>query len=71
MKDTMSIKIGDKILSRDGKCIGNITSLGDSHRCTMDGCRGKRVSVKWRDGRTTFPCTSGLRMVTKRSFIIM
>lgn len=33
---------------------------GSVHRCRMEGCRGNRVSVRWPDGRTTYPCSRGL-----------
>lgn len=26
----------------------------------MEGCNGRRLGVKWPDGRVTYPCTKGL-----------
>jgi len=49
---------GEKVLSRDGKLTG-VTS-GSAHRCQMEGCMGLRISVKWKDGKTTFPCSKGM-----------
>lgn len=49
---------GTKVLSRDGKSVG--TTTGSTHHCQMEGCRGQRVSVKWTDGKITFPCSDGM-----------
>lgn len=46
------------ILSRDGKKKGEIKNLS-SRRCTMEGCTGVRMHVKWTDGKSTYPCTKG------------
>jgi len=48
--------IGRTIYSRDGKIKGIVTGLAV---CRMEGCRGPRLSVKWADGRRTFPCSKG------------
>lgn len=50
-----------KIISRDGKSIGTLT--GSKHRCQMEGCTGRRVGVRWNDGKISFPCTKGLKVV--------
>ena len=39
---------------------GDLT--GASHRCQLDGCTGRRLSVRWPDGRHTFPCTQGMNV---------
>lgn len=49
---------GEKVLSRDEKLTGQTT--GSTHRCQMEGCLGLRISVKWQDGKTTFPCSKGM-----------
>jgi len=49
---------GEKVLSRDEKLVGVTT--GSTHHCQMDGCIGHRISVKWEDGKTTFPCSKGM-----------
>lgn len=29
-------------------------------RCTLEGCGGWRVGVRWEDGRLTWPCLKGM-----------
>ena len=56
-----------KIISRDGKYLGTLT--GGERDCPMESCRGKRVGVRWNDGKLTFPCTGGMKFVaTKKAF---
>lgn len=49
---------GKAILSRDGRLKG--MASGAIHLCPMEGCNGVRVSTKWPDGKTTYPCSKGL-----------
>lgn len=35
---------------------------GETRRACFDGCRGRRVAVKWPDGTMTYPCTRGLEV---------
>lgn len=49
---------GTKVYSRDGASVGLTT--GSTHRCQLEGCTGRRVTVKWPDGKITHPCTKGL-----------
>ena len=49
---------GMKIYSADGKEHGIAT--GSTRQCTMEGCRGTRIYVKWNDGKITQPCSRGL-----------
>jgi len=41
------------------------TATGSVRKCPMDGCNGQRVSTKWADGKTTFPCTKGMEINDK------
>jgi len=50
------------VLSRDNKMKGVVTST--SRRCSMEGCNGIRVGVRWPDGKHTFPCTKGMVQVS-------
>jgi hypothetical protein len=45
-----------KVFSRNGKYAGVVTNTS---RCTLDGCGGTRLHVKWPDGRRTYPCAKG------------
>ena len=49
-----------RVYTRSGKEWGTVT---DKHyrECTMEGCRGSRVKVVWKDGRYTLPCSAGLK----------
>lgn len=33
---------------------------GGERACTLEGCRGKRIGVRWDDGKLTWPCTRGM-----------
>lgn len=48
-----------KVVSRDGRHTGRAT--GSTHRCQMEGCTGVRVTTRWKDGKTTHPCSKGMR----------
>lgn len=49
---------GTRIVSRDGKLEGAAT--GSTHACTLHGCRGVRITVRWPDGTISHPCSKGL-----------
>lgn len=49
---------GQPLYNSNGKEHGIIVGGGD--RCTMEGCSGARVSVRWPDGSLTRPCSRGL-----------
>lgn len=51
-------KKGMKVWSRDGKLRGEMT--GGFRFCRLEGCSGRRLGVRWPDGKVTFPCTKGL-----------
>jgi len=46
-----------KASKKDGE-VGVLT--GGCHRCTLEGCTGRRLAVRWPDGKHTFPCTKGM-----------
>jgi hypothetical protein len=60
--------LGVKVYSRDGKTCG--TATGATRPCQMEGCKGQRVSVKWSDGKHSFPCSRGMRPYKKGFRII-
>ena len=49
---------GFKVYTIDGKTIGHTT--GNLGSCTLAGCTGLRVGVKWPDGKITKPCSKGM-----------
>jgi len=57
----MLVKPGSRIVDREGTTYGITT--GDWHSCRMEGCNGLRLTVKWQDGKTTFPCSAGLKKI--------
>ena len=63
MNDDM-FTAGTAIYSSDGKLRGVAT--GSQHRCRLAGCNGLRISVKWPDGKTTFPCSKDIIPKSKR-----
>lgn len=50
---------GDKMISRDEKNTGIFT--GVTRPYNLEGCRGLRHTVKWNDGKISYPCGKGLR----------
>ena len=53
--------IGRKIMSEDGKHEGTVTGIV-SRWCAGCGCVGPVYSVKWDDGKRSFPCPAGCRI---------
>lgn len=49
---------GHVVISRHGEAKG--TTTGAHYRCSMEGCTGHRVVVRWPDKRTTRPCSKGM-----------
>ena len=49
---------GAKVYDRPGTTAG--THTGSTRRCSMHGCTGIRVRVKWPDGHSTWPCSKGI-----------
>jgi hypothetical protein len=47
-----------KVYDREGKDIGLPT--GAEYPCSMEGCRGRRIVIKWPDGKITRPCSKGM-----------
>lgn len=50
------------MLSRDGTERGEIRNLR-SRPCRLEGCTGVRIHVRWPDGKSTYPCSKGCRLV--------
>ena len=46
------------VKSRDGRKTGRV--VGKQSLCSLEGCTGVRVSVRWPDGKLTRPCTKGM-----------
>ncbi len=49
---------GLTVISSDGKDKGMTT--GAHYHCSMEGCTGHRVVVRWSDGKITRPCSKGM-----------
>jgi len=47
-----------KIWARDKELAGKPT--GAQRRCQLEGCLGRRIGVRWPDGRITWPCSKGM-----------
>lgn len=47
--------------------VGHTT--GASYRCSQDGCTGKRVVVRWEDGKITRPCSKGMLVKNNQWYI--
>jgi len=57
-KHTDRDEIDRAVHARDGRTIGH--TLGGKRPCALEGCRGMRMSVRWPDGKLTYPCTDGM-----------
>lgn len=55
--------------SRDGSERGELS--GATFPCRMDGCTGKRMTVKWPDGKRTYPCSKGLDHIDDKTLRII
>jgi len=49
---------GHAVWARDGAVMG--TATGGTQPCRMEGCMGRRLTVKWPDGKYTYPRTKGM-----------
>lgn len=58
------------MLSRDGAKRGVILNP-HSRPCSMEGCTGMRIHVKWEDGRHTYPCSKGCVQISVDSWRII
>jgi len=38
---------------------------GSTRVCRLEGCTGRRMGVRWSDGKLTFPCTKGMKWSPK------
>ena len=58
------LKKGQDVFAKTqmGKPLDHGLTTGRSHTCSMDGCNGVRISVKWDDGKHTFPCSKGMTL---------
>lgn len=46
-------------------------STGSTHRCRMAGCTGLRVTVRWKNGKVTHPCSKGMELLSDGSARIL
>lgn len=46
------------VWNRDGTQRGVRT--GATRVCSMEGCTGERIVVRWPDGKITYPCSKGM-----------
>jgi len=58
------------ILSSDGKQKGTVINW-DAKKCTMEGCKCYKASVRWEDGTLTYPCHGGLNFIEKGVYKII
>lgn len=50
----------DRVFARNGREVGYTT--GGERQCPLEGCRGERIGVRWKDGSLTWPCTAGMKV---------
>lgn len=49
--------MGKRVYSRDGKQWGTVIGF---RPCTLDGCGGTRLCVRWIDSKLSWPCLKGM-----------
>lgn len=49
---------GDIMLASDLTEAG--TATGGTRPCSLEGCNGVRVGVRWEDGKISWPCSKGI-----------
>ena len=49
---------GQKVYSQSGDVCG--VASGSVKQCSLDGCRGVRVHVRWPGGTFSWPCSKGM-----------
>ena len=52
------IRKGERVYAQGGEEFGIAT--GKWHHCRLHGCTGARITVRWSDGKITYPCTKGM-----------
>ncbi len=55
--------ITEEVYPRRGSRFKKPGTVTGRRRCTLEGCRGIQLSVKWPNGQRTFPCTDGMEIV--------
>lgn len=57
---SLFFKIPEYVLDREGTDKGKTT--GGAFPCRLEGCRGRRIAIRWAEGRMTYPCSKGLKV---------
>lgn len=59
---------GIRVISRTGKTRGRLT--GTRRPCNLAGCTGERLTVRWDNGKVTYPCTKGMTLKKNKRGIL-
>lgn len=52
--------VGKKVYGRAGTdCADEAGEVTNTSVCTLEGCGGTRLHVRWPDGTRTYPCAKG------------
>lgn len=52
--------VGKKVYGRKGTKFARVCGkVTNTSICTLEGCGGTRLHVKWPDGKRTYPCAKG------------
>ena len=51
------------VLNRNATEKGEVFS---SRRCSLEGCTGRQLGVRWPDKSITWPCTKGMRQLEEK-----
>ena len=52
---------GTRVYARNVK-IARGRTTGGIHSCSLEGCHGQRIAVRWPNKQITFPCTKGMNI---------
>jgi hypothetical protein len=56
---------GIRIIDRSGKIEGKTT--GGTRPCTLEGCMGEKIGVRWENGELTWPCSAGMKYMKSKN----
>jgi len=59
--------LGGPVFGRGGTMSGHVVGYKD---CTLEGCRGRLLGVRWPDGKLTWPCSKGCEVTREGTWKI-
>lgn len=64
------VRVGPRGGAKASRKLRGVTTGGERY-CTLEGCPGRRIAVRWPDGHLTWPCTKGMNRLADGCYLIM